>query len=94
MSLGKKYRTFHGHEPRTKTAFNFHVPEGLVILGVCRRVEYECDKQHGGGDGRPTTFYHDFSRRNAPVLCADESMKNQLFILGPTIRVKSAGITG
>ena len=93
-ALPRLYRKFHGHEPQAQYRFNFHDPAGLVVLGKCRRVEYECNKRRGGGDGTPTVFYHDFSRRDAPVLCADERMKNQLYILGPTVRVQSAGITG
>jgi hypothetical protein len=53
-------------------------------------VEYECDKLHGGGDGRKNIFRHVFSR--GTVLAMDERAKGQLYIIGDRLKVTAAGI--
>ena len=86
----RQYRTFHGHAPRLETVYPFRLPEGLVVLGEAVAVEYLTDKSNGGGDGKNATYRHKFQR--GAVLCADQSMRGQLYIIGKKIRVTKAGI--
>jgi hypothetical protein len=86
----KQYRAFHGHEPRVESVYKFHPPKGMVILGEIAAVEYVTDKNNGGGDGKYATYRHKFDRGS--ILCADEKMKQQLYIIGKKIKVTSAGI--
>lgn len=84
------YQAFHGHNPRNVTRVDLHVPKQLVRLGRAIAVEYECDKLHGGGDGRKNIFRHVFSR--GTVLAMDERAKGQLYIIGDRLKVTAAGI--
>lgn len=70
--------------------YRFVPPKGMVILGEVVAVEYQTDKLNGGGDGTMATYRHKFDRGS--VLCADEKMKHQLYIIGKKIKVTSAGI--
>jgi hypothetical protein len=90
MKPVRQYKRFHGHDPRTEMVYSFKVPKGLVILGEVVAVEYLTDKNNGGGDGTFATYRHKFDRGS--VLCADEKMKHQLYIIGRKIKVTSAGI--
>jgi hypothetical protein len=86
----KQYRRFHGHDPRTEMVYAFKAPRGMVILGVVGAVAFAPDKNHGGGDGTMAVYRHKFDKGS--VLCADEKMKHQLYIIGKKIKVTSAGI--
>jgi len=88
--LKKKYKSFHGHEPRSREKFRFDNPKGLVILGRAVAVEYACDKQHGGGDGKLAVYRHEFETPS--LVCMDEKGKRQLYIIGDKIKVTEAGI--
>ena len=56
----KKYKAFHGHDPRFSKDWDFKVPKNLVILGKAVAIEYETDKLNGGGDGKMFTYRHEF----------------------------------
>lgn len=92
MNLKSKYYSFHGRKPRKKEGINVHYPEGLVLLGKAIAIEYECDKLHGGGDGKKAVYRHVFE--NPAKVCMDEKGKNQIYIIGNKIRVTDAGIEG
>jgi len=85
-----RYNQFHGHRPRKYYRTRFHIPISLIRLGKVTRIEYESDKNNGGGDGRLTTYYHD---HNSPVyLYMDETGKKQLYLIGSKLKVTRAGI--
>lgn len=88
--LANAYSRFHGHEPRTARRASFTVPKGLIILGEAVAVEYRCDKLNGGGDGTKAVYRHKFDK--GAVVCADEKMRKQLYIIGSKIIVTDAGI--
>lgn len=88
--LTRAYGRFHGHAPRFAKTARFRCPKGLIILGEAVAVEYRCDKLHGGGDGKKAVYRHEFDR--GAVVCADESMKRQLYVLGGRVKVTDAGI--
>jgi len=91
MSRGSGlYERFHGHPVRWKKGKGFHVPRELVVLGRAVAVEYECDKLHGGGDGRRAVYRHEIE--TPAYLCADETGGKQLYILGGSLIVTDAGI--
>jgi hypothetical protein len=69
---------------------DFHVPKKLLVLGRAVAVEYECDKLHGGGDGKRAVYRHKFE--TPAVVCMDERGKKQLYIIGSRIVVDDAGI--
>lgn len=90
MNLHSKYITFHGKRTKKERDVNFHVPKGLIVLGKAVAIEYECDKLNGGGDGKKAVYRHEFE---TPVLvCMDETMKKQLYVIGPKLIVTDAGI--
>jgi hypothetical protein len=78
MSAKNVYKKFHGRAVRYVKKIFFREPKRLVYLGRVRRIEYLSDKSAGGGDGRPTVFYHDFKR--GVYLYTDEHGQ-QLYIL-------------
>ena len=85
-----EYERFHGRAPRFAKKLDFHVPKGFVILGKAVAIEYECDKLHGGGDGKMAVYRHEFETDS--FVCADERMKKQVYVLGPKIVITEAGI--
>jgi len=88
--LQRSYQEFHGHDPRTKRSWNFHVPKGFVILGKAIAVEYETDKLNGGGDGKKAVYRHEFDK--STLLLMDERQAKQLYIVGPKLIVTDRGI--
>jgi len=78
MPARKMYREFHGRPVRYEKDVSFREPENLVYLGRVHKIEYISDKSNGGGDGRPTVFYHQFKR--GVYLYTDEKGQ-QLYIL-------------
>lgn len=90
MSIGRKYRQFHGHAPRVRGSVWIDTPEGLVRLGRAVAIEYECDKLNGGGDGQKAVYRHEFKR--GAYLYMDEKAARQLYIIGDRIKVTDAGI--
>ena len=90
MGNDKGYNKFHGRRPAKRIEDNFHDPEQLILLGRAVAIEYECDKIHGGGDGRKAVYRHVFDEGD--ILCMDERNKGQLYILGPRLKVTRAGI--
>jgi hypothetical protein len=85
------YKRFHGREPRYSKEVRFTPPEGFVRLGEVVAIEYACDKEHGGGDGKMAVYRHKFDR--GAMLLADTDMRRQLYIIGSKIVVTSSGIT-
>ena len=84
------YFMFHGKKPPSKKVMNFRNPQCLTIDGYGHTIEYETNKKHGGGDGKPAVYYHRFE---SPVSIFHESnRKNTSYIIGNKLRVTSAGI--
>lgn len=92
MAARKKYREFHGFPHRYERDIIFHVPRSLIRLGRVVAIEYECDKENGGGDGTTAVYRHEFE--HPASLNADEKMRNQLYLIGDKVTVKSPGIMG
>jgi hypothetical protein len=90
MNLFRQYITFHGKRTRKERDVDFHVPKGLVVLGKAIAIEYECDKLNGGGDGTKAVYRHEFETPS--LVCMDERMKKQLYIIGPNLIVTEDGI--
>lgn len=89
--LRKAFKTFHGRDPRFRKRIRFTVPKkGLVILGEVHAIEYVSDKLHGGGDGKRAIYRHEFE--TPVILCADEKMKRQLYVIGDDVIITEAGI--
>ncbi len=84
------YDQFHGHSPRSEKEWDFHVPEGFVILGKAVAIEYRTDKLNGGGDGKMATYRHEFD--TPCLLLMDERKKKQLYIVGRKLIVTDRGI--
>ena len=89
-SLQTRYEDFHGHKPRTRKQWNFHVPSGFVILGKAVAIEYQTDKLNGGGDGKKAVYRHKFD--TPCLLLMDERAKKQLYIVGEKMIVTDRGI--
>ncbi len=88
--LSSLFRRFHGRAPTKKEIGGFYVPESLIRLGRAVAVVYECDKLHGGGDGKQAQYIHEFE---TPVaLFMDERAGKQLYIIGPKLVVTKDGI--
>jgi hypothetical protein len=62
----------------------------MVLIGKAVAIEYECDKLHGGGDGKRAVYRHEFEK--PAIVCMDERARRQLYILGPKIVVDDEGI--
>lgn len=90
MSAYDRYFDFHGHGVRTRRKAEFHVPKSLVILGKAIAIEYECDKLHGGGDGKKAVYRHEFE--TPCLVCMDETGKKQLYVVGKRLKVTEAGV--
>lgn len=91
MSLQSRYYQFHGRNPRSKKRIDFDVPtKGLVRLGKAIAIEYECDKWHGGGDGKKAVYRHEFE--TPCFLYMDNTGRRQLYIIGERLKVTEAGI--
>jgi hypothetical protein len=90
MGLMDLYQTFHGKLTRRKRSVDFHVPKGLVVLGKAVAIEYRCSKWNGGGDGTEAVYRHEFE--TPAYVCADERMRNQIYIIGNRVKVTDAGI--
>jgi hypothetical protein len=90
MNLHRQYITFHGKRTRKERDVNFHVPKGLVVLGRAVAIEYECDKLNGGGDGQKAVYRHEFETPS--LVCMDETMKKQIYIIGSRLIVTTEGI--
>ena len=84
------YEKFHGKKAKRVSSVNFFVPRKLVLLGKATAIEYRCAKRNGGGDGRTAIYRHEFE--TPTLLCMDERSGKQLYIIGPEIKVTSAGI--
>ena len=86
----RAYKSFHGRQVRRVTSINFVPPKQLICLGRAVAVEYECDKNNGGGDGTKAVYRHEFE---TPVLLfMDTTKKRQLYIIGSRLKVTNAGI--
>lgn len=87
------YREFHGKEPRGLIRLEVDTlrgfPKNLIFLGEAIEIVYKCNKENGGGDGRMAHYKHKFSK--GTLLCTDRKMK-QLYVVGPKLKVTSAGI--
>lgn len=81
---------FHGATPRKVTTTNFRVPKGLIFLGLAHKIEYISDKYNGGGDGKEAVYVHEFAK--STKLYMDETGNGQLYIIGPKLKVREAGI--
>jgi hypothetical protein len=92
MSNDKGYKKFWGRRPTRRTRVDFHNPQQLIFLGRAVAIEYECDKTHGGGDGKVAVYRHAFGPYT--LLCMDERNKDQLYVLGEKLKVTRAGIEG
>jgi hypothetical protein len=94
MAVGKdsvkKYKAFHGHEPRFEEEIEFTVPKDLIILGKAVAIEYKTDKLNGGGDGKMAVYRHKFDTPS--YVCMDQTGKRQLYIIGNRLKVTRAGI--
>jgi len=90
MALNSGYNKFHGKVPKEKKPVKFHIPENFVWLGKIHAVEYVCDKNNGGGDGKKAIYRHKFE--SPANLFMDETNKKQLYIIGSRIKVTTAGI--
>lgn len=86
----KKYREFHGHEPRFVEEYGFNIPKKLIILGKAVAIEYKTDKINGGGDGKMAVYRHKFD--TPCYVCMDETGKRQLYVIGSKLKVTKAGI--
>lgn len=89
-SAQRKYHDFHGRTVQWKKKFDFHTPKTLIILGKAIAVEYECDKLHGGGDGKKAIYRHEIE--TPAYVCMDETGRRQLYIVGNKLKVTEAGI--
>lgn len=88
----KAYRRFHGQQANACFETVFQQPRKLVSLGEAVAIIYRSDKKNGGGNGTPRLFKHDFKK--GVLLAMDESANRQLYIIGDSLRVTSAGIEG
>lgn len=87
----KAYKQFHGQNANQTFETVFTQPRKLVFLGDAVSIIYRSDKKNGGGNGTPRLFKHDF--KPGAMLAMDEN-KRQLYILGNSLKVTSAGIEG
>lgn len=86
----RAYKSFHGRGVRAVTKINYVPPRQLICLGDAVAIEYECDKNNGGGDGTMAVYRHEFE---TPVkLFMDTTKKRQLYIIGSRLKVTHAGI--
>lgn len=90
MDRYDRYFQFHGKSARRERQADFHVPRDLIVLGKAVAIEYECDKVHGGGDGKKAVYRHVFE--TPAVVCMDETGKRQIYIVGNKVRITEAGI--
>ena len=90
MSIASRYEQFHGKASRKQKSVEFHVPQGLVLIGKAIAIEYECDKLNGGGDGKKAVYRHKFETPS--IVCMDERGRKQLYIIGARVKVTEAGI--
>jgi hypothetical protein len=88
----KAYQRFHGRKVSETFETVFTTPRKLVHLGDAVAIIYRSDKTHGGGNGTPRLFKHDFKK--GVILAMDETAENQLYIIGQSLKVTSAGIEG
>ena len=88
----KAYRKFHGQGVSETFETSFTIPRRLIHLGDAVAIIYRSDKKNGGGNGMPRLFKHDFKK--GVILAMDETAKRQLYIIGNTLKVTSAGIEG
>jgi hypothetical protein len=88
----KAYLRFHGQKVNQTFETIFTTPRKLVHLGDAVAIIYRSDKKNGGGNGTPRLFKHDF--KPGVILAMDETAKNQLYIIGESLKVTSAGIEG
>lgn len=74
-------------------AMTLNVPKGfpkvLVRLGEAHTTDYVSDKKNGGGNGKKNIFTH--RHKKGTILCTDAKGK-ALYIVGPDLKVTSAGI--
>ena len=89
-SAEERYEDFHGHGIRYRKRYDFHTPKKLVILGKAIAIEYECDKQNGGGDGKKAIYRHEFE--TPCFVCMDETGRKQLYVIGSRLKTTEAGI--
>ena len=86
----KKYKAFHGKNPRAARKKIFHVPENLVLLGKAHQIVYISNKKNGGGDGKECEYIHTFE---TPCnLYMDETGRKQFYIMGARLKVTHHGI--
>lgn len=86
-----KYREFHGRNPRyAKTITIPDTPRTMIRLGKAIAIEYECDKLHGGGDGKKAVYRHEFETP-CHVLITPKG-DNIIYITGSKLKTTQAGI--
>lgn len=90
MNRFDRYFEFHGRDAKRDRKAEFHVPKDLIVLGKAIAIEYECDKLHGGGDGKKAVYRHKFE--TPVVLCMDERGRGQLYLVGKKLKVTEAGV--
>jgi hypothetical protein len=84
------YSKFNGREVVPDKGKNFRLPKKLIPIGKAHYIEYISDKLNGGGDGEPTIFMHKFK---VPVtIYHDETLKEQLYMIGDKLKIGTAGI--
>lgn len=84
------YFKFHGKAVKAIKKIVFSQPSTLVYLGRAMSIVYLSDKKHGGGDGKPCEFEHEFE--TAVHLYMDEKGKRQLYLIGEKLFVNEDGI--
>lgn len=86
----EEYEEFHWGEPSQggEIVWVPPPPVALVSMGPLISVVYEASKR-----GELAHWEHDF-KRELPVLAYDPMAEDQLYIVGGTYRVTSAGIVG
>jgi hypothetical protein len=58
----KRYRKFHGHEPRKYSTINIPYPRILVCLGKGVAIEYESDKKDKNVPTGKNEYRHKFKQ--------------------------------
>jgi len=94
MKALREYQQFHGHRPRYSARVPFpdlSPGDTVVRLGRAVAIEYECDKLHGGGDGKMAVYRHDFETP-VDLVSVQQNGKTWLFAHGKKLKVTRAGI--
>lgn len=85
----KQYIDFHGYDPDLAQEVAFEPISHLVHLARATAIEYESDKENGGGDGKLSRYRHEFGKN--VQLFVDQTSK-RLLIMGGRMYVNHRGI--